>query len=592
MGAHLTTRLDKSMKSSIFLLTLLLMRVSSRSIEQVEKRDTEGDCMCLERSEDLIGNLIKGQYKYIDPVGSLIEVNYSMNPDKTNYVEDRRVYKNYKSSGSSSGLTAEQVVEKVLTDITPTVISVVQTSVQGSQVGTPGVQERLVQTIIIGLRPVVFRVVEEALIETSTTHLDSGDLTDMIIMQLTPIVEQGVQQESQALLASQAADLEDQVVRQVISSLKTTVIRIVQATVSTSGVDLTNVESLLQTILIQLKPVVRQEVENALRVTSVTGINAESLTNRIVLEITPFVRQALQQEVQKVQDNALSEDQVVQLIITDLKPTVIRIIQATVASGNVDLSNINQLLSTILVQLRPVVLNEVNSALATSTVAGNINANSLTDRIIREITNFVRQVLESEVQKATANLEDKVVKQVTSDLKPTVIRIIQVTVSSSGVDLSNVESLLETILTPLRPFVLEALRKEVEKVKEVETQKVQSQVVNQVKADLNNVIKQTVTASATNLGNTQGLVSTIIEQLRPVIFQAVKKALEASPFDIDAERLTIKIIVEITPFVETGVKEEVIKQKEQNDGLVKLLGGNLKTAITDAIQGLDLKSVS
>merc|ERR1712141_961333 len=410
MGAHLTTRLDKSMKSSIFLLTLLLMRVSSRSIEQVEKRDTEGDCMCLERSEDLIGNLIKGQYKYIDPVGSLIEVNYSMNPDKTNYVEDRRVYKNYKSSGSSSGLTAEQVVEKVLTDITPTVISVVQTSVQGSQVGTPGVQERLVQTIIIGLRPVVFRVVEEALIETSTTHLDSGDLTDMIIMQLTPIVEQGVQQESQALLASQAADLEDQVVRQVISSLKTTVIRIVQATVSTSGVDLTNVESLLQTILIQLKPVVRQEVENALRVTSVTGINAESLTNRIVLEITPFVRQALQQ---KVQDNALSEDQVVQLIITDLKPTVIRIIQATVASGNVDLSNINQLLSTILVQLRPVVLNEVNSALATSTVAGNINANSLTDRIIREITNFVRQVLESEVRKATAN----VVKQGPTDLK-------------------------------------------------------------------------------------------------------------------------------------------------------------------------------
>ena len=76
-----------------------------------------------------------------------------------------------------------------------------------------------------------------------------------------------------------------------------------------------------------------------------------------------------------------------------------------------------------------------------------------------------------------------------------------------------------------------------------------------------------------------------------MIFQAVKKALEASPFDIDAERLTIKIIVEITPFVETGVKEEVIKQKEQNDGLVKLLGGNLKTAITDAIQGLDLKSV-
>ena len=45
--------------------------------------------------------------------------------------------------------------------------------------------------------------------------------------------------------------------------------------------------------------------------------------------------------------------------------------------------------------------------------------------------------------------------------------------------------------------------------------------------------------------------------------------------------------IEITPFVETGVKEEVIKQKEQNEGLIKTLSDRLGPAIINTIQGLD-----
>ena len=47
-----------------------------------------------------------------------------------------------------------------------------------------------------------FRVVEQALIETSSTYLDAGELTDLIITQLTPIVEQGVSNESANLQES------------------------------------------------------------------------------------------------------------------------------------------------------------------------------------------------------------------------------------------------------------------------------------------------------------------------------------------------------------------------------------------------------
>ena len=59
-----------------------------------------------------------------------------MNTDKTDYVEDRRVYKNYVNSGvpdTSGGLSAEEIVEKVLKDLTPTVIQVVRVTVQGKK---------------------------------------------------------------------------------------------------------------------------------------------------------------------------------------------------------------------------------------------------------------------------------------------------------------------------------------------------------------------------------------------------------------------------------------------------------------------------
>ena len=146
-------------------------------------------------------------------------------------------------------------------------------------------------------------------------------------------------------------------------------------------------------------------------------------------------------------------------------------------------------------------------------------------------------------------------------------------------------------MTELRPFVLQALRAEVEKIRKVQTEQLQAQVTTQVVTDLEtnivDVIKQTVSADGVDLDDTRSLVQLIIERLRPVIFEAVKKALQSSAFDIDANDLTIKIIIEITPFVETGVQQEVIKQKEQNEGLIKTLSDRLGPAIINTIQGLD-----
>merc|ERR1711963_1155349 len=497
---------------SLILAVFLACGVLGRSIDQYSAtlgEENDGDCTCLMRSERVEGNKIIGKYSYVDPVGSLIEVVYEMNQDKTNYVEGRKVIKNYVNSGTGSvlkqntGLTAQQVVERVIKDITPTVITVVRSTVQNSNtdLSSESTRRQLVQNIIVKLRPVVFQVVTEVLRETGTTSLDAGELTDLIVLRLTPVIEQGVNQEAQAIIASslaQKAKLEDEIVLEITTNLRPTIIRIIQASVQSS--DLSDIDSLFQAILKRLRLVVLNEVQTALANSPLSlDIDANQLTDRIMIELTPFVKQALEAEVEKLKANSLSEDEVVRIIINDFKPTVIKVVRATVSSTQVDLSNPEGLIKTILTQLRPVVLNEVQKALSTSTVAGNLNANSLTERIILELTPFVRQALEQEVNKVQSQIEGQVVNEVKQTLQPAVSTVIEDTISQAQV----------------------------------------------------------------NLDDPKGIVEQIIRQLRPVVFKAVSVALKSSPYKLDAEKLTVRIIIEITPSIESGVQAEVEAVKAQ-----------------------------
>ena len=95
------------------------------------------------------------------------------------------------------------------------------------------------------------------------------------------------------------------------------------------------------------------------------------------------------------------------------------------------------------------------------------------------------------------------------------------------------------------------------------------------------------------MNNPQSLVELIIAQLRPVVFQTVIKALKSSPYqNIDPQKLTVRIIIELTPFVETGVQNQVEVVKEQNNGLITELVDQLGPAIKNTILGLEGKIIS
>ena len=99
--------------------------------------------------------MIKGEYTYEDPIGSRITVSYSVNVDGSNYVEKRKIVKAYKNDGAVSNLlTAEEVVRQVSTELRPTIIQIIRTTVESANVDLNN-YGNLVEVIITQLQPVV-----------------------------------------------------------------------------------------------------------------------------------------------------------------------------------------------------------------------------------------------------------------------------------------------------------------------------------------------------------------------------------------------------------------------------------------------------
>ena len=78
------------------------------------------------------------------------------------------------------------------------------------------------------MRPVVFQIVTEVLEITSTTYLDAEELTNTIMIRLTPIIEVGVNEESEKVLSQTKEQITRQksnLVLQITTQLKPTIIR-------------------------------------------------------------------------------------------------------------------------------------------------------------------------------------------------------------------------------------------------------------------------------------------------------------------------------------------------------------------------------
>merc|ERR1712018_872651 len=326
-------------------------------------------CTFISQTQETVNGVIKGEYTYEDPIGSQITVTYSVNVDGSNYVEKRKILKAYDTDGAANLLTAEEVVRQVSTELKPTIIQIIRTTVESANVDLSN-YDNLVEVIIVQLRPVVQASVNSALASSPHGHLDANDLINRIIIALRPFVEESLRKE---IIAHTPKVSQEDIVQIVIKQLENTVITVIKSAVSQSKESdlLSNQDRLVQLIVTQLRPVVLQSVKSAIVANNAQQYNAENLTARIVKELTPFVRRGVGAQIaalqaQLAQQEKITAEKIVSSVIRDLRPIIIRIIKESVRNYKGDLSKYGNLVETIMVQLRPVVLAEVRRALSAS----------------------------------------------------------------------------------------------------------------------------------------------------------------------------------------------------------------------------------
>lgn len=587
-------------------------------------------CSFISQSQETVNGVIKGEYTYEDPIGSRITVTYSVNVDGSNYVEKRKIVKAYGTDGASNLLTAEEVVRQVSTELRPTIIQIIRTTVESANVDLNN-YGNLVEVILSQLKPVVQASVNNALATSPHDHLDENNLVRLILIELRPFVEEALRKE---IIAHSPKVSEEDIVQIVIKQLENTVITVIKSAVASSKDDdlLKNQEKLVQTIVTQLRPVVLQSVKSAIVANNAQQYNAQSLTGRIVKELTPFVRRGVGNQILELQkQQQATASKIVTSVIQDLRPIIIRIIRESVRNYKGDLSKYGNLVETILTQLRPVVLAEVRRALATSTDPGHthLKADDLTEKIMLRLRGFVEEGVQEQVkilQEEARIGHDQVVESVITSLRPIIIRVIRQTVRSSNADLTQYNNLVKTIITQLRPVVLSEVSKAIssspkfshlnardlteeilvkitpfvgeavqQQIKELEAEnrvtpeEIVDNVIAQLKPITIKVIRQTVHGkNGVNIDDEEGLVQTIVSQLRPVVFAQVSAAITANNANYDAQSISNQIVTRLIPFIREGVRREVKIEKEKNQGtlvqdIINKLNPHIQTTIDNAL---------
>merc|ERR1712241_218301 len=583
-------------------------------------------CSFISQSQETVNGVIKGEYTYEDPIGSRITVTYSVNVDGSNYVEKRKIVKAYGTDGASNLLTAEEVVRQVSTELRPTIIQIIRTTVESANVDLNN-YGNLVEVILSQLKPVVQASVNNALATSPHDHLDENNLVRLILIELRPFVEEALRKE---IIAHSPKVSEEDIVQIVIKQLENTVITVIKSAVASSKDDdlLKNQEKLVQTIVTQLRPVVLQSVKSAIVANNAQQYNAQSLTGRIVKELTPFVRRGVGNQILELQkQQQATASKIVTSVIQDLRPIIIRIIRESVRNYKGDLSKYGNLVETILTQLRPVVLAEVRRALATSTDPGHshLKADDLTEKIMLRLRGFVEEGVQEQVkilQEEAGIGHDQVVESVITSLRPIIIRVIRQTVRSSNADLTQYNNLVKTIITQLRPVVLSEVSKAIssspkfshlnarelteeillkitpfvreavsQQIKELEAEnrvtpeEIVDNIIAQLKPITIKVIKQTVHGkNGADINDEEGLVQTIVRQLRPVVFAQVSAAIKANNANYDAQSMSNQIVQRLIPFIREGVRREVEIEKGKNQStLVQDIINKLNPHIDDTI---------
>ncbi|XP_059092757.1 uncharacterized protein LOC131888010 isoform X2 [Tigriopus californicus] len=574
-------------------LILAVGVVSSSPISKHGPQPVQENCICLNQTKIEENGGFRGEYSYVDPVGSKITVSYTYNREGS-YNEKRRVDKNYGgmqtvirpiNQGTSSSVQAKSeqsqiVLRKVIPLLGSTISSTVRQIVQvNSGLGV----DSLLGKVSLSLRPMVSRHVVKVVKQEGFSNLDTEEITSRIIEQLAPTLGEQIRQvqttqTTTTITASTNTEPElgpDDLIAKIVAKLQPIITQTVEETYGSRTTHFKTTGQAHQT-----QPVVSQVTTTIDR--SHSNINPDKLVSNIVGKVTPIITETVEIHEEQIKETGTLElsTEVVETIVAQLQPSIQAtlttvVTQATSSSSNDDLADL------IMQQLRMQITEAIQSG----------TQGLSTDKRFKfelEIRKQLRQVVLATISAYRATIEDqsfaKVDQLMHSEMK--------ITESEFSTDL------VTTLVSNMQPYILQVVTTALSS--ETTTTLSNDALVNLIIKKLDSKIDDAIADSDTGftLEKNRRLHSQIVLSLKPVIQAAIgpirsnqdqRQTIEIETM-IFAPEFTQEVIKESKNAIESVVEETFGKGKididvtDSYDTVLDDLKPRVETTIKTAIQ--------
>jgi len=221
--------------------------------------------------------------------------------------------------------------------------------------------------------------------------------------------------------------------------------------------------------------------------------------------------------------------------------------------------------------------------------ANLITVGEVVTLITTDLHDVVVEIVRKVVLASTSGYSEALVDEIMIAVQPVVQNAVDnaLRVTQYKHLVSKSSQLINGITVELRPFVVEALKREIAIQRpSISVDQVIELVIRQLRVSFESRIRQLVAGySIDALGNTDALVQRILRELRAEILSAVQAALTANnALSYNAEEITQSILVQITSFVRQLVLQQV-ELREQNfiQSLVVEIEAKLKPSVINII---------
>ena len=276
------------------------------------------------------------------------------------------------------------------------------------------------------------------------------------------------------------------VVGQVVDKIRPSINELIESTLIRSNGDVQSYRSLLKSILADTEPLALNFTIEALKDQQWYPAIKHDSDNQVLSELRPLLTEAIRNGIEQ-KNLEFTENDIVKIVSDKMKNNLHRIIKRMVSSAKVaeEPKEKEKLVLSTLNKLRLIVNHAVQKTIKTIDVRG-LNSTILTNRIIEEISPSAKIDIAQEINAHNLNENSHhttIVGSVIQSLWADVIHFVQEGVREYKREPNNANSLIDLVLSKLRPVILRSVKENLElpEYKNLDSKTITTQVTKEIR---------------------------------------------------------------------------------------------------------------